>query len=321
MNPAQISDFLRVSALQTVRALSPPVTSHSVDPDAQQTGSQYQPNARNAPQARTANAAANAPLTSTSVAFSPAARLAPSNAADGLAPVVVANSTRLATALVDLTSILHDPSRAPGETGPALRLAVRLRMLSETANTASPNIQVSATPAGRIETQVARARYAAMQPLRLDATEPQAQVSAGTSTTALDPRVLQLVTHAAQGAMADNPRSTGVLPHGAAAYLAAPGMPRTFARVDVQEFGREPAAGNSAGAQVIGTTIHVKLQELGEVTMTVALAGSRVDIAVAGSQHAIDLLKQSESTARDAVQAWGMRIGKVHWVPFEARPL
>jgi hypothetical protein len=193
-------------------------------------------------------------------------------------------------------------------------------MLSETANTAAPNVQAAVIPAGRIETQVARARYAAMQPLRTDVVQSQAQESSASSTTALDPRVLQLVTHATQGAMADNPRNTGVLPHGAAAYLAAPGLPRTFARVDVQEFGREPSAAETPGAQVLGTTIHVKLQELGEVTMTVALAGNKADIAVAGSQQAIDLLRQSESSAREAVQAWGIRVGKVHWVPFDARP-
>jgi hypothetical protein len=318
MNPAQISDFLRVSALQTVRALSPPVTTRGLDPDAQQTGAQYQQQARGSHTMASA-ASADAP-TSTSVALSPAARLAPSSGLDGLGPVAVTSATRLATALVDLTSILHDPSRAPGETGPALRLAVRLRMLSESAGTANPNLTANLTAPARIETQVARARYAAMQPLRADDSSIHDVQDASGAITRMDPRSPLLATQVLAAPQPDNPRATGVIPHGAAAYLAAPGMPRTFARVDVQEFGREPSSGGSPGAQVLGTTIHVKLQELGEVTVTVALSGQHADIAVAGSQQAIDLLKQAEPGARTAIGAWGINIRKVHWVPFDAGP-
>lgn len=318
MDNGRIGELQRIAQLQSVRARQLPLLPTPMTSDGQQqaaTGRSPSPH----PDAAL-NAARIAPrdAAATTVELSAAALLSPVFSESAIDAIRDTSARPLATVLVDLTRALHDPSAAADERpAPALKLATRLRMLTEVIATASDAPAQAPTATG-IPSLQARVAYQQMQgqPRLADelAAAPVAQPAG--EQQALDPRITQVLVGAGLAASQD-PRATGVLPQGAAAYLAAPGLVPTFARMDLIEVNPEGATPRRPGVEpTFLATLHLQLPELGQVTATVALTGSRADVSIAGSSAVIAGLRNSEAAARDAAAAWGLRVGSIGFVEF-----
>ncbi len=318
MDTGRIGELQRIAQVQTLRTLQQTVVTPL--PAGSGQGSQSQlgqgaPRGTPIPAGRAAVDVAR----ETTVELSAAAQLPPVLGHAAIEAIRDTSATALATVLVDLTRALHDPSAGPDETpAPALRLATQLRMLTEVIATATDPV-VTSPISTAIPTQRARSAYQRMaQAVAQDGfTDGVLQAAPDDRSTALDPRITQVMVAAQAHAMAGDSRATGVLPHGAAAYLAAPGLSPTFARMDLIEV--EPDDGRNQDAPSPSTmlaTLHLQLGDLGQLTATVALTGARAAVSIAGNARAVSALRESEPAVRDAAAAWGVRLGLVNFVEF-----
>ena len=337
MNNSPVADALRFAVTQTVRALTQPGGIQAVAADLQhQTQARPANLAPNTQQTLTAHANAGA---SASVELSPAALMPPVEAARQLAATRGAVATPLTVAMLELPQRLA--ASRPGEAihaTDALRLATQLKSEAEMLHLAEQPI---ATMLRSVSSHNAMANYAAMQPAlarKREDTRPStarlgtaqdARVETSAAAWLLGTREAPTGTEArALGpaspsnnpttAAAANPTATQILRADLAYQEFAP-RTDTPARIDLYRFGeREGNGGNDGGAiETLGATIHLQLPELGEVVVTLAIAGRDVDLAVAAPGAAIDALRAGGDDLKLAAQAWGVRMRGISYVPFD----
>lgn len=339
MNNSPVADALRFAVTQTVRALTQPGGIQAVAADLQhQTQARPANLAPNTQQTLTAHANAGA---SASVELSPAALMPPVEAARQLAATRGAVATPLTVAMLELPQRLA--ASRPGEAAhatDALRLAAQLKSEAEMLHLTEQPI---ATMLRSVSSHNAMANYAAMQPAaarKREDTRPSTarlgtgqdarietsaaawllgtrEAPTGTEARALGPASPSNNPATAAAANPANPTATQILRADLAYQEFAP-RTDTPARIDLYRFGeREGGDADGAAIETLGATIHLQLPELGEVVVTLAIAGRDVDLAIAAPGAAIDALRAGGDDLKLAAQAWGVRMRGISYVPFD----
>lgn len=315
MDNGRVGELQRVAQIQTLRTLQQPLVSLPMSADGRSDSSLSHSPAPSTPGA----AAVRIPprdAPAATVELSAAALLPPVLGEGAIERIRDTTARPLATVLVDLTRSLHDPSAATDErAAPALKLATQLRMLTEVIATAAHE-QPTSPVVQSMASRQARNEYQRMQPIATSPVDEASSEAPSANATSLDPRITQVMLGAGLSAQSQDPRATGVLPHGTAAYMAAPGLAQTYARMDLIEVESDAAPGAPVLPSTLLATLHLQLPEFGQVIATVALTGLRADVSVAGSAGAIAALRDSEALARQSADAWGVKLGTLNFVEF-----
>lgn len=341
MNNSPVADALRFAVTQTVRALTQPGGIQAAAADLQhQTLARPANAAPTAQQTLTAHANAGA---SASVELSPAALMPPVDATRHLAATRGTIATPLTVAVLELPERLA--ASRPGEAAhatDALRLATQLKGEAEALHLAEQPI---ATLLRSVSSHNAMANYAAMQTAGARKREEARPAGPGaarlgsanearleSSAPAL-PALREPPAGTASGpgaAAAQTPATAATPPHAGPtatqilradlAYQEFAPRTDTPARIDLYRFGqREGEAGGPSedAIETLGATIYLQLPELGEVVITLAIAGRDVDLAVAAPGAALDALRAGSDDLALAAQAWGVRMRGVSFVAFD----
>jgi hypothetical protein len=345
MNTSPVAEALRFAVTQTVRALTQPGGIQAIAAELQQQPQARAGNAQAPTAQQTLVAQANE---SASVELSPAALMPPVDAAKQLAATRGATATPLTVAMLSLPQTLAN-SR-PGDSvysTEALRLAVQLKLEAEAPPVATLPL---ASLLRSVSSQSAMANYAAMQPTLLQKRDEVRPASAnsgagllslggpadediGTAVGTLASRNVATLGNAASPAAAApgqlgaagpntaSPSATQILRADLAYQEFAP-RNDTPARIDLYRFGqREGDADNGDGAiETLGATIYLHLPELGEIVVTLAIAGREVDLAIAAPSAVLTALRAGRDDLALAAQAWGVRMRGISFVPFD-RPV
>ncbi len=335
MNNSPVADALRFAVTQTVRALTQPG-------GIQAAATELRQQAQGRLAAVTPNpphAAAPMGTASAAVELSPAALLPPVDAAKQLAAARGAIATPLTVAMLELPPRLA--ATRPGDatySTEALKLAAQLKAEAEAPPVATLPI---ANLLRSVSSQSAMANYAAMQTpgmrkredarptaratTQRDAIDTEARNAGVPMLQARADNALQAPSAPAQDrtpaqsvASGMSPTATQILRADLAYQEFAP-RTDTPARIDLYRFGQregDPERGIET-IDTLGATIYLQLPELGDVMITLAIAGRDVDLAVAAPAAALDELNAARDELVQASQAWGVRVRGVSFVPFD----